>query len=78
MHKYKVFISSAQSEFSKKRQHVKELLAPEIDLSAELITSIWHDNVATDLLAENKRIIDRIVKPRMTKEQLRECVIGVS
>ena len=39
------------------------------------------DNIATDLLAENKRIVDRIVKkkvkPRMTKEQLRECIIEV-
>ena len=90
---------------------------PEIDLSAEFITSIWRDNdatnigtndatngatdsgandlttntnsainigtsgnsVATDHLTENKRIVDRIVKkkvkPRMTKEQLRECII---
>ena len=37
------------------------------------------NNVATDLLAENKRIVDKAVKkkvkPRMTKEQLRECII---
>ena len=100
------------------------LLAPEIDMSAEFITTIWRDNdatessndatnigtnlgtndatdtganslinntnrttnigtsgnnVATDFLAENKRIVDRIVKkkvkPRMTKEQLRECIV---
>lgn len=96
------------------------LLAPEIDLSAEFITTIWRDNdatessnvatnigtndatdsgandltinansttnigtsensVATDHLTENKRIVDRIVKkkvkPRMTKGQLRECII---
>ena len=73
------------------------LLAPEIDLSAEFITTIWRDNdatessnvatnigtsgnnVASDFLAENKRIVDRIVKkkvkPRMTKEQLRECIV---
>ena len=38
MPKYKVFISSVQSEFSKERQLVKELPAPEIDLSAEFIT----------------------------------------
>lgn len=121
MPKYKVFISSVQSEFSKERQLVKELLAPEIDLSAEFITTIWRDNdatnvatnigtndatindandlinssnritnigtnigtsgnnVATDLLAENKRIVDRTVKkkikPRMTKEELRECIV---
>ena len=127
MPKYKVFISSVQSEFSKERQLVKELLAPEIDLSDEFISTIWSDNdatngatnigtndatndatnsdanglinspnsianigtnigtsgnnVATDLLAENKRIVDRTVKkkikPRMTKEQLRECIIEV-
>ena len=103
------------------------LLAPEIDLSAEFITTIWRDNevtnigtnvatnigtndatindandlinssnrttnigtnigtsgnnVATDLLAENKRIVDRTVKkkikPRMTKEELRECIVEV-
>lgn len=103
------------------------LLVPEIDLSAEFITTIWRDNdatndatniatnlgtndttnsganvlidnsnsttnvgtnigtsgnnVATDFLAKNKRIVDRIVKkkvkPRMTKEQLRECIIEV-
>lgn len=39
------------------------------------------DNVATDHLVENKRIVDRLVKkkvkPRMTKEQLRECIIEV-
>jgi predicted HTH transcriptional regulator len=95
------------------------LLAPEIDLSAEFITTIWRDNdttigsndatnigtsgnnigtnlgtniatsapniassapnIATDYLAENKRIIDGIVKPkvklRMTKEQIQECII---
>ena len=104
MPKYKVFISSVQSEFSKERQLVFEsevmyqmgyiekygtgitenirrmqearLLAPEIDLSAEFVTTIWRDNdatnigtnigtsgnnIATDLLAENKRIVDRIV-----------------
>ena len=63
---------------------------PEIDLSTEFIITIWRDNigtnigtsgnsVATDHLTENKRIVDRIVnkkvKPRMTKEQLRECII---
>ena len=103
------------------------LLAPEIDLSAEFVTTIWRDNigtndatnigtnnatnidtnelinnttngvnigtsigtnigtsddnVATDHLMENKRIVDRLVKkkvkPRMTKEQLRECIIEV-
>jgi predicted HTH transcriptional regulator len=110
------------------------LLAPEIDLSAEFITTIWRDNnatnigtndatnnatnieanrlidnatsgvdigtnigtnigtsdnnigtsktnVATDFLAENKRIVDKIVKkkvkPRMTKEQMRECIVEV-
>lgn len=128
------------------------LLAPDIDLSAEFITTIWRDNdatspsndatnlgtnigtnlgtndatykahnplinsisketnigtnigtsdnnigtsssndatphpndatphlVATDHLAENRRIVDKIVKkkvkPRMTKEQLRDCII---
>ena len=37
------------------------------------------NSVATDHLTENKRIVDRIVKkkvkPRMTKVQLRECII---
>ena len=37
------------------------------------------NSVATDHLTENKRIVDRIVKkkvkPRMTKEKLRECII---
>lgn len=95
------------------------LLAPEIDLSAEFITTIWRENdatnigtnvgtnlgtsdnniatsapniatsapniatssanIATDYLAENKRIIDGIVKPkvklRMTKEQMQYCII---
>ena len=98
------------------------LLAPEIDLSAEFITTIWRDNdatnigtnlgtsdhniatsapniatsapniatsapniatssanIATDYLAENKRIIDGIVKPkvklRMTKDQMLDCII---
>ncbi len=68
----------------------------DLDLSAEFVTTIWRDNdatnigtnigtsgnnIATDLLAENKRIVDRIVKkkvkPRMTKEQLRKCIIEV-
>lgn len=39
------------------------------------------NNIATDHLAENKRFVDKIVKkkirPRMTKEQLRECIIDV-
>ena len=106
-----------------RRMHEARLLAPEIDLSAEFVTTIWRDNdatnigtnigtndvtnsdanvlinnpdsitnigtnigtsgnnIATDLLAENKRIVDRIVKkkvkPRMTKEQLRKCIIEV-
>ena len=113
-----------------RRMQEAHLLAPEIDLSAEFITTIWRDNdatessnvatnigtnlvtndatdndanglinntnrttnigtnigtsgnnIATDLLAKNKRIIDSIVKkkvkPRMTKEQLRECIIEV-
>jgi predicted HTH transcriptional regulator len=103
------------------------LLAPEIDLSAEFITTIWRDNdatnigtndatnnatnieanrlidnatsgvdigtnigtnigtssnnIVTDHLVENKRIVDRIVKKkvksRMTKEQMRECIVEV-
>ena len=110
-----------------RRMQEARLLAPEIDLSAEFITTIWRDNigtnvatnigtnnatniyanklinnttngvdvgtsietnigtsddnVATDHLVENKRIVDRLVKkkvkPRMTKEQLRECIIEV-
>lgn len=111
-----------------RRMQEARLLAPEIDLSTEFITTIWRDNdatessnvgtnlgtnigtnngsnngsndltinadsatnigtnigtsgnnVATDHLTENKRTVDRIVKkkvkPRMTKEQLRECII---
>ena len=111
-----------------RRMQEAHLLAPEIDLSAEFVTTIWRDNdatessnvatnigtnlgtndatdndanalinnpnsttnigtnigtsdnnIATDHLAENKRIVDRIVKkkvkPRMTKEQLRERII---
>lgn len=73
-----------------RRMQEAHLLAPEIDLSAEFITTIWRDNIGTnigtfgnnigtDYLAENKRIVDKIVKkkvrPRMTKEQLRECII---
>lgn len=113
-----------------RRMQEAHLLAPEIDLSAEFITTIWRDNdatnvatdnpnvatnigtndatniryngliinmlnrvnigtnigtsgnnIATDHLEENKRFVDRIVKkkvkPRMTKEQLRECIIEV-
>ncbi len=106
-----------------RRMQEARLLAPEIDLSAEFVTTIWRDNigtnvatnvgtndttnidanklidnttngvnvgtnigtsgdnVATDHLMENKRIVDRLVKkkvkPRMTKEQLRECIIEV-
>ena len=93
---------------------------PEIDLSAEFITSIWRDsdatessnvatnigaddstnnidntlvdkpndianvatgnlNAATDHLAENKRIVDEIVKKKvhskMSPAQIRECII---
>lgn len=76
MSKYKVFISSVQSEFSKERQlvfesevmyqmgyiekygtgitenirrmHEARLLAPEIDLSAEFVTTIWRDKDATE------------------------------
>ena len=103
------------------------LLAPEIDLSAEFVTTIWRDNdatessnvatnigtddatndidntlvdklndianvatgstnvatgnlnVATDHLAENKRIVDEIVKKKvhskMSPAQIRECII---
>ena len=136
-----------------RKMHEARLLAPEIDLSAEFITTIWRDDVvvndatspsndatnlgtnigtnlgtnlgtndathkahnpltnsisretnigtnigtsdnnigtsssndatphlvATDHLAENRRIVDKIVKkkvkPRMTKEQLRDCII---
>ena len=100
-----------------RRMQEAHLLAPEIDLSAEFITTIWRDNIATNLgtnvatngdanclinnhisttnigtnigtsgnniatdhLADNKRIVDKIVKKkvrlRMTKEQLRECII---
>ena len=96
-----------------RRMQEANLLAPEIDLSAEFITTIWRDNIgtndatnsddngminnhisttnigtnvgtsgnniATDHLAENKRIVDRIVKKkvrlRMTKEQMRDCII---
>lgn len=106
------------------------LLAPEIDLSAEFITTIWRDNdaandatngatndatikvdnglidrqndapndatnigtssnniatstpnIATDYLAENKRIVDRVVKKkiksRMTEKQIQECIVEV-
>ena len=56
------------------------LLAPDIDLSAEFVTTIWRDNgatlaenVATSPLAENKHIIDGIVaqkvKAKMTAEE---------
>lgn len=94
-----------------RRMQEAHLLAPEIDLSAEFITTIWRNNdatnletsdnyistsapniatsalniatssanIATDYLAENKRIIDGIVKPkvklRMTKEQMQDCII---
>ena len=97
------------------------LLAPEIDLSAEFVTTIWRDNdatydatydatkiadnslinrkdnafndatklganngtsspsIATDYLAKNKRLVDRIVKKkvkaRMTEQQIQECII---
>ena len=84
------------------------LLAPDIDLSAEFVTTIWRnvatsiandatsddniatsasniatsdDNIATshDYTAQNKKIIDSIVKPkikpRMKKEQIRDCII---
>lgn len=110
-----------------RRMQEARLLAPEIDLSAEFVTTIWRDNIGTnvatnigtnnatniyanklinnttngvnvgtsigtnigtsddnvapDHLVENKRIVDRLVKkkvkPRMTKEQLRECIIEV-
>ena len=118
MLKYKVFISSVQSEFAQERQRIFDFIRTD-----ELITTIWRDNigtnvatnvgtnnatnidanklinnttnginigtnigtsgdnVATDHLVENKRIVDRLVKkkvkPRMTKEQLRECIIEV-
>lgn len=103
-----------------RRMQEAHLLAPEIDLSAEFITTIWRDNdateglnvatnlgtnvatnsdanglinnhisttnigtydnnIATDHFAENKRVVDKIVKkkvrPKMTKEQLRDCII---
>ena len=103
-----------------RRMQEAHLLAPEIDLSADFITTIWRDNdateglnvatnlgtnvatnsdanglinnhisttnigtydnnIATDHLAENKRVVDKIVKkkvrPKMTKEQLRDCII---
>lgn len=110
-----------------RRMQEARLLAPEIDLSAEFITTIWRDNdatessnvatnigtddatndidntlvdklndianvatgstnvatgnlnVATDHLAENKRIVDEIVKKKvhskMSPAQIRECII---
>ena len=114
-----------------RRMQEAHLLAPEIDLSAEFITTIWRDNdatnvatdspnvatnlgtniatndgsnalidsangannigasktnvatgspnVATDFLAENKRIVDEIVKkkvhPKMSPQQIKECII---
>ena len=129
MLKYKVFISSGTGITENiRRMQEAHLLAPEIDLSAEFITTIWRDNVATNLgtiigtsgnnigtsssndatsssndatsrpndatsrpndatshivstdhLAENKRIIDDLVKPkvklRMTNMQIRELII---
>ena len=36
-------------------------------------------NIATDYLAANKRIVDRVVKkkikPRMTEEQIQNCIV---
>ena len=106
-----------------RRMQEAHLLAPEIDLSAEFITTIWRDNVATDspnvatnigtndgsnilidsvnsannigtgktnvatdssnvatdFLAENKRIVDEIVKKKvhskMSPQQIKECII---
>lgn len=72
-----------------RRMQEARLLAPEIDLSAEFVTTIWRDNDATnvatnvatskDYLAVNKRIIDRKVKKkvkkRMSEQQLQECII---
>lgn len=110
-----------------RRMQEARLLAPEIDLSAEFVTTIWRDNdatessnvatnigtddatndidntlvdklndianvatgstnvatgnlnVATDHLAENKRIVDEIVKKKvhskMSPAQIRECII---
>ena len=110
-----------------RRMQEARLLAPEIDLSAEFVTTIWRDsdatessnvatnigtddstndidntlvdkpndianvatgntnvatgnlNVATDHLAENKRIVDEIVKrkvhSKMSPAQIKECII---
>jgi predicted HTH transcriptional regulator len=110
-----------------RRMQESRLLAPEIDLSAEFVTTIWRDsdatessnvatnigtddstndidntlvdkpndianvatgntnvatgnlNVATDHLAENKRIVDEIVKrkvhSKMSPAQIKECII---
>ena len=112
-----------------RRMQEAHLLAPEIDLSAEFVTTIWRDNdatnlatndatndatknvsnilidsqndasndasndatnlatnlgtsgksIATDYLAKNKRIVDRIVKKkvkaRMTEKQIQECIV---
>ena len=72
-----------------RRMQEARLLAPEIDLSAEFVTTIWRDNDATnvatnvatskDYLAVNKRIIDRKVKKkvkkRLSEQQLQECII---
>ena len=92
-----------------RKMHEAHLLAPDIDLSAEFVTTIWRENEATstpniatsapniatstpniatstpniatfyDYTAQNKKIIDSIVKPkikpRMQKEQIIDCII---
>lgn len=68
-----------------RRMQEAHLLAPEIDLSAEFITTIWRDNIGInigtndatndatprDYLAVNKRIIDRKVKKKV-RERMTE------
>jgi predicted HTH transcriptional regulator len=68
----------------KKHNHLTNSTSRETNIGTNIGTSdnnigTSKTNVATDFLAENKRIVDKIVKkkvkPRMTKEQLRECII---
>lgn len=63
----------------KTHNHLTNSTSRETNIGTNIGTS--NDNVATDHLAENKRIVDRMVKkkvkPRMTKEHLRECIIEV-
>lgn len=74
-------VASGESNMASERANMATNIASESPNVASEKPNVASEraNVATDHLEENKRLIDSIVapkvKPRMTSEQIRECII---